>query len=63
MLSKETRLRYIRTSSIDDLVIAVASLPFRVELKGNPVKDDGKWVIFFVLPEIDGLEWSSVDLT
>jgi hypothetical protein len=46
-----TRLRYIRAKTADQLTAAVSSLPFKVEIKGGPVKDSSKWILFFVIPD------------
>lgn len=29
----------------------VQSQDFKVEIKGNPVKDGSRWVLFFILPD------------
>ena len=58
---RSTRLRYIKASSLDVLSSAVDGLPFKVEIKGNPVKDGRAWVIWFVIP--DEHKFNSVDLT
>lgn len=54
-----TRLRFIRALSAEALCDAVSSLPFKVEIKGGPVLDGKRWVIFFVLPEVPGVDLSS----
>lgn len=60
---KSTRLRYMRASDLDVLMAAVEGLPFKVEIKGQPVKDGKKWVLFFVLPETPGIKMGNNDLT
>lgn len=59
---KQTRLRYILASSLDELELAVNSLPFKIEIKGNPVNTGKKWVLFFIIPDsVD--KFDSIDLT
>lgn len=48
-----TLLRYIKSKDPDLLTMAVGALPFKVEIKGSPVKDKGKWILFFTLDEED----------
>lgn len=48
---KSTRLRYIRAKSIDDLSEFVSSLPFKIEIKGYPVKDGKRWLLWFIPPD------------
>lgn len=46
-----TQLRYIRASDPDTLVARVSSLPYKVEIKGNPVKDSKGWIMFYVVAD------------
>lgn len=57
-----TRLRFISSKSAKELALAVSKLRFKVEIKGGPIKDGKRWYIFFVIPEIEGFNWDSVDL-
>ena len=60
-MAESTRLKYIAAKNFDVLTRAVEALPFKVEIKGNPVLYGKKWVIYFVIP--DWINWESVDLT
>lgn len=57
---KTTRLRFIKAESPFDLINAVESLDFKVEIKGAPIRDKNGWVLFFVIP--DNVNFKSVDL-
>jgi hypothetical protein len=59
---KSTRLRYIAAPEIAMLLTAVESLTFRVEVKGNPVRDGKLWFLFFVLPDDDRIRFNSIVL-
>ena len=48
---KQTRLRFISTKNAGDLVSFLERLPFKVEIKGGPVPMDGRWFLFFVIPD------------
>ena len=52
-MQNSTRLRYLTSKDKDILSEAVESLPFKVEIKGAPILENKKWVIWFVLPEDD----------
>jgi hypothetical protein len=50
---RSTRLRFIAAKQAEVVSALVSSLPFKVELKGNPVRsDDGYWYSWFVIPDI-----------
>lgn len=44
-----TQLRYIRSKKLDLIQLYVVSLPYKIEIKGNPVFDGKKWTLFFTL--------------
>jgi len=46
-----TRLRYISSKKIENLIRYVNGLPYRIEIKGGPVYDGKQWSLFFVLPD------------
>lgn len=46
-----TRLRCIRAKTADLLTAAVDALPFKVEIKGGPVRQGNGWIVFFVIPD------------
>jgi len=48
-----TRLRYICSKTPADLIKYINNLPYKVEIKGNPVLFKGKMYLYFVLPESD----------
>jgi hypothetical protein len=58
---KSTRLRFIKASSIDELIVFVESMPHKIEIKGMPQKVVGGWILFFNIP--DTSKFISVDLT
>ena len=62
MAISSTRLRYISSGDLDELMAFVSLLPFKIEIKGAPSLVNKKWFLFFVIPEIDGFEWNSVNL-
>jgi hypothetical protein len=62
MAIKSTRLRYISARKLNDLISYVNNLPFKIEIKGNPVLEGRLWVLFFILPEIEGIELGNIDL-
>ena len=47
-----TKIRYLRSKKIDDLIIFINSLPYKIEIKGNPVFANGKWFIYYILPRV-----------
>lgn len=60
---KSTRLRHIVAKSPEELESAVESLPFKVEIKGNPVFDRENWYVFFTIADSVPDDFGSVDLT
>jgi len=56
-----TRLRYIAAPSIEELLIVVNNLGFKIEIKGAPIRDKNGWVLFFVIPD-NVPEFESMDL-
>jgi hypothetical protein len=48
---KSTRLRVIRSKELALLLAGINNLSYKIEIKGGPVKDKGKWHVFFVLPD------------
>lgn len=51
MAIESTRLRYIQAKTPLALTAAVSRLPFKVEIKGGPVRNGNKWIVFFVIPD------------
>lgn len=62
MAEPVTRLRHIRASTLEDLEAAIESLPEKIEVKGSPVKDGAKWVIFFTITEVSQIR-KSIDVS
>ena len=50
--STATQLRFVKAKTPEALALAISTLPFRVEIKGGPVKDGANWIIFFVPPDM-----------
>lgn len=46
-----TRLSWLASKDIKKLCLAVQLLPFKIEIKGNPVKDGNLWYLFFIPPD------------
>lgn len=61
-MAKTTRLRYVSAKSLDEVMAFVSSLKFKIEIKGQPMKQGSRWFLFFVLPEDPRVELKSVDL-
>jgi hypothetical protein len=59
---QSTRLRYISARTAGALSLAVSSLPFKVEIKGPPVFNNGRWFVWFVLPENPSIKLKNVEL-
>lgn len=59
---RSTRLRFFSSKTPEALVAAVDSLQFKVEIKGGPAHDGKRWVLFFVLPEMEGIDLKSGDV-
>lgn len=60
---KSTRLRYIAAQTADIISLAVSSLPFKVEIKGNPVPSgDGLWYVWFIIPDNIPSEFPNTNL-
>jgi hypothetical protein len=59
---KSTRLRYISAKTAAEITAAVSRLDFKVEIKGGPVFSGGRWFIYFVLPENEGINFKNVEL-
>lgn len=57
-----TRLRYVSATEAGALSIFISELPYKVEIKGNPVFADGRFYLFFVLPEEPALNFNNTDL-
>jgi hypothetical protein len=49
---KTTRLRYVAANSPDVLTLLLDRLPCKVEIKGAPVFDGNRWLVWFVIPDI-----------
>jgi len=61
-MASNTRIRYISSKNIDDIMIAVNSLPFKIEIKSSPVFADKKWWLFFILPESDLTDFKNLEI-
>lgn len=46
-----TRLRYVAAKNPDDLIRFLTTLGMRVEIKGAPVWDGTRWVLWFIPPD------------
>lgn len=55
----QTRLRSITVDNPEMLEMAVNALPFKIEIKSISELLNEKWIIWFVLPELEGLEFKS----
>jgi len=62
MAIESTRLRAVSSKQLEDLLFWVDSLPFKIEIKGNPLRENGKWHLFFVLPESDSSLFKNMPL-
>lgn len=65
MAINSTRLRSITAGNKQELEQAVNSLPFKIEIKTiQPTSSPkGGWIVYFILPEVDSIEFKSLDLT
>lgn len=55
----QTRLRYIESKDKDKILKYVSGrvgLPYRIEIKGSPIFDGKKWVLWFILPDDNSLK-------
>lgn len=62
-MPKSTRLRYLKAKTEEEVSAAVTRLPFKVEIKGAPVWNGKRWVLWFVLPEEDGIEMGNMEIS
>lgn len=53
---KSTRIRWVASKDKDLLMAWVSNLPYKIEIKGNPVLEGKKWVLFYILPESPALK-------
>lgn len=52
-----TQLRALQSKSLETLLFFVNTLPFKIEIKGQPILNNKKkYVLFFVIPENIGVE-------
>lgn len=56
-----TRLRFVSAKDPKDLGLFLDQLAFRVEIKGQPVWNGSRYILFFVIPD-NVAEFSSVEL-
>jgi len=59
-----TRLRYIEAKKLESLIAYVNKLPYKIEIKGNPIVRDKKWFLFFIPPdstESKEIPWGKID--
>ena len=57
-----TRIRYVASKDVDLLISYVNSLPYKIEIKGNPILKGKKWFLFFILPDNANKEIITGDL-
>ena len=57
-----TRLRAATSKNLDSLLLWSNKIPFKIEIKGNPVFKSRKWHLFFVLPELDAPMFNKMPL-
>lgn len=55
-MEKHTKLAYIKSKDIDKLLGFVWRLPYKIEVKGNPVINKNIWYLYFVYPDSVNLE-------
>lgn len=60
MADVSTRLRYIIADNPDSVVRAVGMMPFKVEIKGQPMQIKTGWILWFTIT--DNVEFESRDL-
>ena len=53
MASLGTHLRHIIASDAELLERTLESLPFKVEIKGGPILNEGDWWLWFTIDESD----------
>lgn len=58
---KSTRLRYLSAKTPEEISISISRLPFKVELKSLQF-NGSRWVVWFVLPEEEGIDFVNLDL-
>ncbi len=49
--STSTQLRVVYSKDLDLLLTWVNSLPYKIEIKGNPLLNKGKFHLFYVIPD------------
>ena len=59
----QTRLRWITVDNPEMLEMTVNELPFKIEIKSISKLPDEKWIIWFVLPETETVEFKSGEFT
>ena len=52
MENMSTQLRYVSAKSLDTLLVYVHQLPYKIEIKGNPIFRTNRWFLFFTLPDV-----------
>lgn len=57
-----TRLRYVRATTAQALTKFVNDLTFKIEIKGNPVKDGKYWYLYFVLPDNIAIRMDNMEI-
>jgi hypothetical protein len=62
MTLQNTRIRYIASKDINQIMTAVNQLPFKIEIKGNPTFDGKRWFLFFILPESELLDFNNLEI-
>jgi hypothetical protein len=46
-----TRLRFVRSKKIEEIIKYVNGLPYRIEIKGGIAHDGKKYFLSFILPD------------
>lgn len=57
-----TRLRHVSAKDVLLLEAFLSQLGFKVEIKGGPVATEGRWYLFFIIPDQVPDDFLSVDL-
>jgi len=64
MQVNSTRLRFVSSKNAMKIVSYCNSLPYKIEIKGNPILDGRVFVLFFVIPDSidkDEAKWGDLD--
>lgn len=65
MIVDNTRLRFISSKDALKVVGYCNNLPYKIEIKGNPVLNGKTWFLWFIIPDeiVKGIElkWGDLD--